>query len=99
MKKAKPHTEVVETLTLEELCHFCQTDEAWVAELVEHGVLDPKGSTAQTWRFQGVSIARAKKARRLSRDLGINTAGVAMVLDLLQEREQILRRLARYEAL
>jgi chaperone modulatory protein CbpM len=44
-----------------------------------------------------VSIARAKKARRLNRDLGINTADVAMVLDLLQEREMFLRRLDHHE--
>ena len=97
MKKAKPHSDVVDTLSMEDLCRFCQADEAWVVELVEHGVLEPKGSTARNWRFRGVSIARAKKARRLNRDLGINTAGVALVLDLLQERERILRRLARYE--
>lgn len=97
MKKTKQNTELIESLTLNELCRFCQADEAWVVELVEHGVLEPNGSTVQNWRFRGVSIARAKKARRLTRDLGINVAGVAMVLDLLQEREKILRRLARYE--
>jgi chaperone modulatory protein CbpM len=97
MKKAKPRSDVVETLSLQELCRFCEADEAWVVELVDHGVIEPKGAKAESWRFRGMSIVRAKKARRLVRDLGINTAGVALVLDLLQEREQILRRLARYE--
>ncbi|MEE4188134.1 MAG: chaperone modulator CbpM, partial [Roseobacter sp.] len=45
------------------------------------------------WPFHGINIVRAKKARRLQRDLGINTPGVAMVLDLLQEREVLLRAL------
>jgi len=97
MKKTTRRSDIVETLSLEELCRFCQADEDWVVELVEHGVLDPNGSTVGNWRFRGMSIVRAKKARRLNRDLGINTAGVAMVLELLEERDRILRRLARYE--
>ena len=86
-------------MTLPELCRFCQVDETWVVELVEHGALTPEGVSISAWHFHGTNIARAKKARRLSRDLGINAAGVAMVLDLLAERDDILRRLARYEGL
>lgn len=97
MKQADPGADIIETLTLQELCRFCDADEKWVVELVQHGVIEPRGDDAQHWEFRGVSIARAKKARRLNRDLGINTPGVAMVLDLLQERDRILRRLARYE--
>ena len=99
MKKAKPETEIIDTLTLEELCRFCQADKGWVIELVEEGVLEPRGTVVHKWRFEGISIARAKRARRLSRDLGLNAPGVAMVLQLLDERAEIRRRLARYEAL
>ncbi len=99
MKKASADIGIVETLTLEDLCRFCQAEEAWVIELVEEGILEPRGRSLRQWRFEGVSIARAKRARRLSRDLGINTPGVAMVLQLLDERADIRRRLARYERL
>ncbi|MBW4706306.1 chaperone modulator CbpM [Roseobacter sp. YSTF-M11] len=99
MKKATRRSDIVDALSLPDLCRFCEADEAWVIELVEHGVLEPHGSTAQTWRFRGANIVRAKKARRLNRDLGINTAGVALVLELLEERDRFLRRLARYEAI
>jgi chaperone modulatory protein CbpM len=87
----------VDTLTLKDLCRFCQADEAWLIELVEHGVLDPVGGSSGNWRFVGTNIVRAKKARRLNRDLGVNAAGVALVLDLLEERDAVLRRLAQYE--
>lgn len=99
MKKATIRTDVVEALTLDDLCRFCQADRAWVVELVEEGVLEPLGASEQHWRFEGVAISRAKRARRLNRDLGINVAGVAMVLDLLDEREEIMRRLVRHEEL
>ena len=99
VKKTTQSNEIVDALTLEDLCRFCQAEESWVIELVGHGVLEPIGSSVEHWRFRSVSIVRAKKARRLNRDLGINTAGVAMVLDLLDERDAALRRLARYEML
>jgi chaperone modulatory protein CbpM len=99
MKKTTFQSDIVEALSLQDLCRFCQSDETWVIELVEHGVLEPVGSTSGNWRFVGTSIVRAKKARRLNRDLGINAAGVALVLDLLEERETVLRRLAQYEAI
>jgi chaperone modulatory protein CbpM len=99
MKLTTMRTDIVEALSLQDLCRFCQADETWVVELVEHGVLDPIGSTSGNWRFVGTSIVRAKKARRLNRDLGINTAGIALVLDLLEERDAVLRRLAQHEAI
>jgi chaperone modulatory protein CbpM len=95
MKKAQTTGEIVESLTSIELCRFCDADETWVTELVENGVLDPEGATFKEWHFRGVNIVRAKKARRLQRDLGINAPGIAMILDLLQEREMLMRELMK----
>ncbi|EEB82516.1 chaperone modulator CbpM [Roseobacter sp. GAI101] len=97
MKKTTLRSDTVEALSLQDLCRFCHADETWVVDLVEHGVLEPVGSTSGNWRFVGTNIVRAKKARRLNRDLGINTAGVALVLALLEERDTIMRRLAQHE--
>ncbi len=93
MKKMEKTGEILESLTSIELCRFCDADETWVTELVEYGVLEPEGRSFREWHFRGVNIVRAKKARRLQRDFGINVAGVAMVLDLLHEREQLMRSL------
>ncbi len=93
MKKTELTGELLETLTSLELCRFCDADETWVTELVEYGVLEPEGRSFREWHFHGINIVRAKKARRLQRDFGINVAGVAMVLDLLHEREQLMRSL------
>ncbi len=89
--------EVVSTLSLRELCRFCHAEERWVVDLVSYGVLDPEGRSPNEWRFQGANIPRAKKAKRLQRDLGINIAGIAMVLDLLEERDALLRRISLTE--
>ena len=65
---------------------------AWVTE----GVLSPAGSSPEDWRFSGESLKRAKTAAHLSHDLELNTPGVALALDLLDEinrlRNQLLRQ-------
>ena len=97
MKKTEMTGEALESLTSLELCRFCDADETWVTELVEYSVLEPEGHSFHGSHFRGVNIARAKKARRLRRDFGINMAGVTMVLDLLHEREQLMRSLQRLQ--
>lgn len=94
MKKAEADGQVIETLTMTELCHFCDADSAWVVELVEHGALDPHDTTSIEWEFHAIAIARARKARRLQRDLAVNVAGIAVILDLLEERDALRRALA-----
>lgn len=94
MKKAEADGLVIETLTMTELCRFCDADSAWVVELVEHGALDPQDTTSTEWEFHAISIARARKARRLQRDFEVNVAGIALILDLLEERDALRRALA-----
>lgn len=99
MKKADTEGQVIETLTLTELCRFCGADSGWVMELVEHGALDPQDPTSTEWEFHAVAIARARKARRLQRDFEVNVAGIALILDLLDERDALRRALAVAEGL
>ncbi len=79
--------------SLEELSRACGVDAAWVIELVEHGIVEPHGSSASEWRFSSLSIVRLAKAKRFDRDLGINPAGIALALDLLGEIERLRARL------
>ena len=97
MKKAKPRDpriDVIETLSLSELTVFCDTNADWVMTLVDYGVVTPITRTAPEWEFTPSHIARARKASRLMRDLGLNVAGVALVLDLIEERDALARKLA-----
>lgn len=97
MKKTTSRSDVIDNLTLPDLCRFCRVEQTWLIELVNYGVLEPQGSAIEKWRFHGANIARAKKASRLNQDLGVNVEGVALVLSLLEERDAMRRRLARYE--
>lgn len=84
-------------LTLADLCRACQISAEQVLALVDEGVLEPEGSAPNQWRFHCVSIRRVHRAYRLTQDLGINLAGAALALDLLDEIEQLRARLRRME--
>lgn len=81
--------------TLLELCRACSAEEEHVLTWVFEGVLEPVGDSPQDWRFGGESLRRAQLALRLSRDLEINPAGVALALDLLDEIAALRGRLQR----
>jgi chaperone modulatory protein CbpM len=79
--------------TLIELSRACQADSARLVELVEEGALVPLGNDASNWRFDGRALRRGSVALRLARDLHLNAAGVALVIDLLDEVEALKSRL------
>ena len=86
------------SLTLRQLCRVCSVHAECIIELVDEGILEPIGTAAEQYRFHGDSLRRAQKAFRLQRDLGINLAGVALTLDLLEEIEQLRSRLRFLES-
>ncbi len=81
--------------TLAELSRICQVDIALVIELVDEGILTPNGDEAERWMFGGTTLRRVRKALRLTRDLELNAASAALVLDLLDEIETLRARLRR----
>lgn len=80
-------------LTLAEISRGCAVHAECIIELVEEGVLAPVGREPHYWRFTGVQLRRASVALRLQRDLGINLAGVALALQLLDEVDVLRSRL------
>jgi chaperone modulatory protein CbpM len=90
--------ELVDTATLctvEELCLACSVDANWITELVEHGVIEPIDGIGADWRFTSLAIVRVAKARRLELDLNLNPPGLAVVLDLLDEIDDLRAQLRR----
>ncbi len=81
------------TVTLAELCHACAVHAEWILELVDEGVLEPMSGPAGRYRFPAVSLQRALTVRHLQRDLGINLAGAALVMDLMDEIRVLRARL------
>ena len=100
---ATPHTDSLtgiileeETrLSLRELCYACAVQVEFITELVDEGVLEPSGYKKSHWCFSGISLQRIRKAKRLQQDLGINLAGVALALDLMDEVQQLRAQLRK----
>ena len=80
-------------LTMAELCRACAAQAERIIELVEEGLLEPIGPEPARWRFTGVNLRRARVAVRLQRDLGVNLAGAALALQLLDEVDALRLRL------
>ncbi len=74
-----------DSLTLGQLCRACDVHADWIISLVEEGIIEPQGEDIRLWRFSGASLVRARIALRIQRDLGVNLAGIALVLDLIEE--------------
>ena len=79
-------------LSLGELCQQYAVHAEWVVDLVDEGILEPQGEQPVQWRFSGECCRRISIVLRLQRDLGINLAGTALALELLDEL-QALRKI------
>lgn len=86
-------------LGIGEFCAYLHVDRPWVIELVDAGVLEPRGPTPDAWSFPASALQRARATARLVNDLDVNLAAAALILDLLEERRRLERRLEALERL
>ncbi len=84
-------------LSLEDLGRACGVERMVLVEMVQEGLLEPVDVHLAPWRFQGDALRRARTALRLRRDLEVNFAGIAMILDLLDKIDDLETRLRRLE--
>ena len=80
--------------SLAELCAACSVSEEVIIEIVAEGIVEPLGRDRAQWRFSGVALARVHRVMRLQQDFGVNLAGAALALDLLEEVERLRRAAA-----
>lgn len=84
-------------LSTDDLGLICNLSPDQVVAYVAEGIVVPLGSEPGQWRFSRLSVITIQRAHRLERDLGLNLAGVALALELMDEVEALKQRLARYE--
>ena len=81
-------TETILRISFRELCQFEEISEQTIITMVEYGIAEPlEGEDVANWIFDTNSAHWIKKAVRLNRDLEIDWVAVAMIIELLQERE------------
>lgn len=84
-------------LSLGELARACGLRVELLMEMVEVGLLEPRGRGPLRWRFPASAVVRARAAARLQRDLELNLAGAALVLELLDEIRTLQARVRALE--
>ena len=77
--------------SLTEVCAACSVSEEIVIEIVAEGIVEPLGQDRAQWRFTGIALTRVQRVLRLQHDFGVNLAGAALALDLLEELERLRR--------
>ncbi len=75
--------------SLQELCHATELPTQAVIDIVEQGIIEPQGSSPDSWVFSVQMLIVVKKAQRLHQDLGVDWSGIALALCLLEELEQL----------
>ncbi len=83
--------------TLGEVSRLCGIPTDVIVELIAEGIAAPRGTRPPDWRFSGHCVVRLQTAVRLQRDLDLNHAGAALVLELLDDMRELRRRLRRFE--
>lgn len=77
-------------VTVKELCEREDLSRTLLIELVEYNIARPlAGSSSEDWVFDATATHWLKRAIRLQRDLDIDWFAVAMLVDLLRERESL----------
>ncbi|MEA3410038.1 MAG: chaperone modulator CbpM [Pseudomonadota bacterium] len=96
--QSMPDVELIDEqtiFTLAELCRSCAVEAEFVESMVEQGILEPVGRRGRHWCFPSTSLRRTRVTLHLQQDLGVNLAGAALALDLLERIEELDARLRR----
>jgi MerR family transcriptional regulator/heat shock protein HspR len=80
-----------EQVTLEALAARAGLPLARVERYVEFGLLEPVGRAGSQALFDMAAVPRLRMIERLRRDIGINLAGISVILDML-DRLRALQR-------
>lgn len=71
--------------SLDELSYATGVSPEIIQEMINYGVIEPTGHSETSWRFNEEHLRRIKMARHLQQDLEVNLAGIALVLELMDQ--------------
>jgi chaperone modulatory protein CbpM len=84
-------------ISVDELCRHCTVEVEQVIIFVQEGIVDPaddvgRPERADGWQFHISCVRRIRTAVHLQRDLGVNLAGAALALELLDRIAELETR-------
>lgn len=82
-------------LTLEDLANAAGLHPELVEKFVGYGLIEPSARAGSHPLFSASSVERLWRIQRLRRDLGVNLAGVAVILEMRERIEDLKREVER----
>ena len=80
-------------LTLTDLANVAGLHPELVEKFVDYGLIEPSPGTGSGPLFPADAVKRLRCIMRLRRDLGVNLAGVAVILEMRERVETLQREL------
>lgn len=84
-------------ITIVQLCRRCAVETELVQRMVAEGILEPTRQEGETLFFPHSSAKRTQVVLRLRSDLGVNMAGAALAIDLLDQISRLKAQLQQLE--
>ena len=82
-------------ITFIELIEVCGLEPTLVDDMINEGILEPLSGNRDNLSFSYSSIRRTRTVIHLQRDLGLNLAGAALALELLDQISNLQAQLRR----
>lgn len=84
-------------LTLEEICVACNASSEFIEEIIQYGIIEPRRMGLETLRFDLEHLRRIKMVQHLQKDLEVNIAGAALVIEMMDKMERMRKKLELLE--
>jgi len=79
----------------QETAEYCQLEVRMIRRLQAAGLVEGIAISDEERRYRDEDIAQLRRIRRLHRDLGVNLAGIEVILRLIARLEELQRELGR----
>jgi chaperone modulatory protein CbpM len=82
-------------ISIVDLCDACSIDITVIEEMIAEGIVEPSGRELN--RVPYSTVRRTRTVIHLQHDLGVNLAGAALALELLEQIAQLRAKLRLVE--
>lgn len=76
-------------LSLHEVCDICQLSEDSLFAYIKYDIIHPMNRQENEYYFSPAEINKIKKAQRLQHTFDLNLPALALILELLDERDAL----------
>lgn len=70
-----------------DVCRYAMVSFEELFSMVDEGILEPEGSVPDEWIFSMRDFLRSRIVAQLQHDLGVNLAGAAIIINLLETQQ------------